>query len=105
MHDELAAAVLAVAVLFAGWFWLLYQFHRGLDRIDPELSRQAGKPSLFWTGFNGHRVLVELMRRPDLATSRYAPLARQARVLRVYALLMLAALAWMIWAYFQTPMP
>ncbi|TAN13065.1 MAG: hypothetical protein EPN34_02715 [Burkholderiaceae bacterium] len=97
----LAAAILAVAILFVGWFWLLYQFHRGLDAIDPALSRQIGKPSLFWTAFNGHRILVELMRRSDLASSRYAPLALQARALRVYALLIVAAIAWMLWMFVQ----
>ena len=97
----LAAAVLAVAILFVGWFWLLYQFHRGLEAIDPKLSRQIGKPSLFWTAFNGHRILVELMRRGDLASSRYAPLAPQARALRVYVLLIIAAIAWMLWAALQ----
>lgn len=104
MLPMLAAAVLAVIVLFVGWFWLLYQFHRALDAIDPALSRQIGKPSLFWTAFNGHRILVDLMRRGDLASSRYAPLAPQARVLRVYALLIVAAIAWMLWAAAQAQM-
>ena len=101
----LAAATVVVIALFAGWFPLLFRFHKTLHAIDPALSREIGRPSLFWTAFNGHAHLVRLMRRRDLADGRYAPLAGQARVLRAWAVAMLLAMAWATWAYARTPMP
>lgn len=99
----LQIAVLLVLLLYAGWAWLLYRLHRALDKIDPTLSGQIGKPSLFWTPFNGHALLVELIRRRDLHHSRYAPLAAQAGVMRVWAVATIAATAWLFWVVYRTP--
>ncbi|WP_297829311.1 hypothetical protein [Thermomonas sp.] len=99
----LAAATLVLVLLFAVWFYLLYRFHVTLDAVDPALSREIGKPSLFWTAWNGHTHLVRLMRRRDLADGRHAPLAGQARWLRIWAIALLLAMAWVVWAYLQAP--
>ena len=93
----LEASLLAAAVLWAGWFWLLYRFHVAVDRIDPEVSKEIGEPSLFWTAFNGHVRLVKLMRPLDLPDPRYAPLETQARVLRAWAIFLVATIAWLAW--------
>ncbi len=98
------AATITLGLLFAVWFCLLFRFHKTLDGIDPELSREIGKPHVFWTGFNGHSHLVRLMRRGDLAAGRYAPLAGQARILRVWALALLAAMAWAGWSWWRLPL-
>lgn len=99
----LGIAVVVMSALVAGWFVLLYRFHLTLDGIDPKLSGEIGRPSLFWTAFNGHAHLVRLMRRPDLAQTIYAPLARQARVLRVWAVAMLASIGWVLWEFARAP--
>lgn len=99
----LAATVALVVCLYAGWAWLLYRLHVRLQEIDPGLSRQIGRPSLFWTPFNGHALLVELIRRRDLRDTRYAPLARQARVMRGWAIVLVVATGWMVWTYLRTP--
>lgn len=100
----LTAAVVTAFLLWIGWFALLYRFHRELQALDPALSQEIGEPSLFWTAFNGHSHLVRLMRRPDLARSRYAPLAGQARLLRCWALALLAAMAWVVWEFQHLPL-
>lgn len=100
---KLQIAVLLVLLLYAGWAWLLYRLHVALHAIDPGLSDQIGRPSLFWTPFNGHALLVELIRRRDLRHSRYAPLAAQAGLMRVWALATIAATAWLLWVAFHTP--
>lgn len=99
----LEAAIIAMGVVFPIWFYLLFRFHQRLEEIDPALSREIGRPSLFWTAFNGHSHLVNLMRRSDLADGRYARLAGLARLLRIWAFLLLASMAWVSWAYWQTP--
>lgn len=99
----LGPAIIATILLFAGWFYLLFRFHQTLQKVDPALAREIGEPSLFWTAFNGHAHLVRLMRRRDLAGGRYAPLAGQARLLRAWALALIAAMAWVAWAYVQSP--
>lgn len=99
-----AAALITTVLLFAGWFALLYPFHRTLQTLDPALSPEIGEPSWFWTAFNGHSHLRGLMRRPDLAHSRYAPLAGQALLLRCWALALLAAMAWVAWQYQRLPL-
>lgn len=95
-------AILVTVLLYAGWAWLLYRLHVGLHAIDPELSDQIGRPSLFWTPFHGHALLVELIRRRDLRCTRYAPLAPLASVMRVWALATLAATAWLLWVVYRT---
>lgn len=99
----LGIAVLAVVLLYAGWAYLMYRLHVALCRIDPEMSEQIGKPSLFWTPFNGHVLLVKLVRRRDLGSTRYAALAPLARVMRVWAVATIVATAWLLWVYSQTP--
>jgi len=99
----LEVAVIVMALVFAVWFFALFRFHLALEKADPALSREIGKPSLFWTAFNGHSHLVNLMRRHDLADGRYAPLAGMATFLRVWAFLLLASMAWVSWAYWLTP--
>lgn len=99
----LQLAVLLALLLYAGWAYLLYRLHVALHAIDPALSGQIGKPSLFWTPFNGHALLIELIRRRDLRSTRYAPLATQARVMRVWAVATIAATAWLFWVAYQTP--
>ena len=99
----LGAAVITMVAVFAVWFYLLFRFHQRLGKIDPALSREIGKPSLFWTAFNGHSHLVNLMRRSDLADGRYAQLAGLARLLRIWAFLLLTSMAWVGWAYWLTP--
>lgn len=99
----LGTAVTVLILLFAGWALLLYRFHVTLERVDPKLSAEIGKPSLFWTAFNGHAHLVRLMRRSDLARTQYAPLARQAWVLRVWAVALLASIGWTYWAFAHAP--
>lgn len=96
-------AVVLVVLLYAGWAWLLVRLHLALERIDPALAEQIGKPSLFWTPFNGHALLVELIRRRDLGSTRYAPVALQARVMRVWAVVTIAATAWLMWTVYRTP--
>ncbi len=99
----LAAATVICGLVFVVWFWLMYRFHCTLKQIDPELSREIGEPSIFWTAFNGHAHLVNLMRRKDLPESRYAPLAGQARLLRIWAVALIAAMLWTSWVYWRTP--
>lgn len=99
----LEAAIIVMGAVFAVWFLALFRFHQALEKADPALSREIGRPSLFWTAFNGHSHLVNLMRRHDLADGRYAPLAGLARLLRIWAFLLLASMAWVSWAYWQTP--
>jgi len=93
----LATAVALVVLLYAGWAFLLYRLHVALRAVDPQLSDQIGQPSLFWTPFNGHVLLVGLIRRRDLADTRYAPLAARARVMRVWAIATVAATGWVLW--------
>jgi len=84
-------------LLWGGWAWLLYRLHVALVAIDPALAAEIGRPSLFWTPFWGHRHLVELIRRPDLEDSAYAPLAGQARLMRGWAVATLAVTGWLAW--------
>jgi len=95
----LEAAIIVTGIVFAVWFYLLFDFHRRLQKIDPEISNEIGKPSIFWTAFTGHSHLVRLIRRSDLAETRYAPLEGKARLLRVWAILLIASLIWTVWAY------
>lgn len=89
---ELALTCFAIAA--AAWAVLLHRFHVSLAAIDPELARRAGKPSLFFTAFNGHTTLIGLIGRRDLERSRHASLAPQARRLRGVAWVMIACLVW-----------
>ena len=81
----------------------LYRLHRSLRAVDPGLSDQIGKPSLFWTPFNGNARLVQLIRRHDLGNTHYAPLAKQATLMRVWAIATVAATAWLLWAWIRAP--
>lgn len=96
-------AVALVVALHAGWAYLLYRLHRRLAAVDPALSERIGKPSLFWTPFNGHADLVRLVRRRDPGNGRYAVLEAQIRLMRVWAVATIAATAWMLWVYAHTP--
>ena len=93
------ASALALVSIFLIWACLLHRFNRTLEGIDPAMSASIGKPSLFWTAFNGHVALVRLIARRDLAVGPYAPMAGQARVLRVEGVLATACLLWAIWAW------
>ncbi|HMN20646.1 MAG TPA: hypothetical protein PKA16_04555 [Ottowia sp.] len=99
----LQIAIPLVLLLYAGWAWLLYRLHVALDAIDPVMSEQIGQPSLFWTPFNGHALLVGLIRRRDLRSTRHAPLATQARVMRAWAVATVAGTVWLLWVVHQTP--
>lgn len=99
----LATATALVIVLYAGWAYLLYRLHAALHIIDPQLSGQIGQPSLFWTPFNGHALLVGLIRRRDLGHTRYAPLAGQVRLMRIWAVATVVATAWLLWVYWVQP--
>lgn len=99
----LASATALVILLYTGWAYLLYRLHAALHAIDPQLSDQIGQPSLFWTPFNGHALLVGLIRRRDLGRTRYAPLAAQARLMRIWAVATLAATAWLLWVCWAQP--
>lgn len=98
----LATAVFVTVLLYGGWAVLLYRLHVGLHGIDPEMSGRIGTPSLFWTPFHGHALLVELIRRRDLRATRYAPLATLAAVMRVWALVTIASTVWLLWAAYHT---
>lgn len=73
-------------LLYLGWAVLLYRLHLGLERCDPQLALQAGRASWFWTPFNGHRVLVEVVRRPQVC---HAPLRGLIVLMRVWVFLLL----------------
>lgn len=104
MHaDSIEAALLLAGLLWAGWILLLYRLHRLLDRVDPELSRQIGRPSLFWTAFNGHAALIRLISQRDLDRGRHAPLDGLVRILRLWALAVMAATLWLLWVAVHTP--
>ncbi|MCZ2103399.1 MAG: hypothetical protein OZ923_02605 [Comamonadaceae bacterium] len=99
----LATTVLVTVLLYGGWAVLLYRLHVALHGIDPDMSGRIGTPSLFWTPFHGHALLVELIRRRDLRGTRYAPLATLAVVMRVWALATIAATVWLFWVVYRTP--
>ncbi len=94
----LKIAVVVTVLLYAGWAWLLYRLHAALETVDPDLCARIGKPSLFWTPFNGHAQLVELIRRKDLGSGRYATLQGLALTMRVWAVATIAATVWLFWA-------
>lgn len=98
-------ALLLVVLLYGGWGYLLYRLHAALENVDPALSAEIGRPSLFWTPFWGHRHLVELIRQPDLDSSRHAALAGQARLMRIWAAVTLAVTVWVFWLYLDLPTP
>lgn len=96
-------AVLSTVLLYAGWGYLLYRLHARLAIIAPELSRQIGRPSLFWTPFDGDARLVRLIRRRDLGGTRYASLEGQIRIMRVWAIATIGATVWMLWVCTNVP--
>lgn len=100
----LEVSVIVTVLLYAGWACLLYRLHVALETIDPDLCDRIGKPSPFWTPFNGNAHLVQLIRRRDLGSSRYAALHGQARVMRVWAVATIAATVWLLWAYARAPL-
>ncbi len=85
-------------LLYLVWAVLLYRLHLGLERCDPQLALQAGRASWFWTPFNGHRVLVGVMRDPQAC---HAPLAGLIRLMRIWALLLVAVSGWLGWLIWQ----
>ncbi|MCK9515695.1 MAG: hypothetical protein WCZ18_02910 [Ottowia sp.] len=89
--SSLEVTLMLAGVLWAGWIFLLYRLHLLLERIDPALSAQIGRPSLFWTAFNGHVILVRLIGQRDLGRGPHAPLDGLARILRIWALAVIAA--------------
>lgn len=89
--------LLLAVLLWLGWAYLLYRLHMALEVVDPVLSAEIGRPSLFWTPFWGHRHLIGLIRRPDLGSGPHAPLAGQARLMRVWAVATLLVTAWLLW--------
>lgn len=98
-----AMAVLVVLALYIGWAYLLYLLHLRLEAIDPELSGRIGRPSPFWTPFNGHAELVRLIRRRDLGNGPYAALSGLARLMRFWAVVTVGATVWMLWVHARTP--
>lgn len=90
----LEVATTILVLLYAGWFYLAFRLHQRLQAIDPGLSALIGKPSLFWTAWHGHRVLIDMIRSPDLAGGRFAPLAPLASLLRAWAVAMILAMGW-----------
>lgn len=97
--EQLEQLMMTVFLLFIGWFYLLYRFHVALEIVDPELSQKIGKPSIVWTAYNGHRILINLARRRDLINGPYASLAMLAMMVRLWAYALVGAMVWLVYRY------